>query len=194
MFRLSIIGLVFFLLVSCEMEPKTALAQPVDFDAREYQEALKEEIVVKKAKLKTKATKVEEVQEKEPELSTKPIQPKEKLTYLNEVDSIQYKISYAKGRMDTVKLARKKMVFEFDSEWATQIDMKIITEDSLANIRILEINSPEDSLSGPYSKVAIYQPFRTGIHKVVIAEDLDKGSWGGRFVFEVKLSWPKKKK
>lgn len=69
-----------------------------------------------------------------------------------------------------------------------QLTASIKTEDSLANIRINQIFTPDGKADGPFGKNLKRAIHQQGMYKLIIAENMMQGDeWKGTFVLTVKV-------
>lgn len=176
------------MMVSCHTKQDVPVVKPVKFDHKDYLEnliksrdSLKEnQQIVKNQNTSIKA----QVPKQDSLISNSQPEPP--------TDTLKLQIVYGKAKVDTLKLARQKMVFEFDVGTATYFDLKVIPADSLANLRITQIFDADGNADGPFGQEIKYPVNKKGIYKVLVSESLMNGeSYSGRFLFEVKLGWGK---
>lgn len=174
--------------ISCEVKSKTPTAKPQDFDHKVYTEELKKAPKpIEKKKPIAKAEKTEEVEtEIEPNIPEK----KNPIQISSKADTIHFSIHYGKAKIDTIKTAGRQIVFVFDADTASKMNLKITPIDSLANFRISQIIDSEGNSDGPFGREIQYPIEGRGVQKVRVGESLMQGdAWGGRFTFEVSLGW-----
>ncbi|MDD3459106.1 MAG: hypothetical protein PHO74_06485 [Weeksellaceae bacterium] len=171
--------------ISCNKTKEIPVTEPVEFDQIEYARQLKESSENPKNKassgqsLPISPKKDSSVHEKEISLLTEPPS-----------DTIQLKINWGRAKSDTSKLARQKMVFEFDSDTASNMRLKVSPEDSLSNLRISQIIDPLGNSEGPFGRETTYPISERGIYSIVVSESLMNGEpYSGKFLFEVQLGW-----
>lgn len=191
---LSGILIFVFLFASCHKEPEIPISKPVQFDKKEYAKDLisernnsKPEQTVRKTSKKSKQTEV--VKNENPKKITE-----QKEIVQPPADTVKLQITWAKAKSDTSKLARQRVVFEFDSSSATGMLLKVTPADSIANLRISQIIDPNGKSDGPFGREIDYPITEKGIYKVIVSESLMQGDpYSGKFEFDVKLLWKKYK-
>jgi len=175
--RLFLILCVF---VSCKKESGTPVVKPQKFDKVAYADSLKTEREKPVTKIKTNPA-----PQKDSILSIN-----EPAEFHDKTDTVYVKIHYGKAKTDTVKAPQQKMVFVLDSDTANQLNLKISTQDTLANLRISQIIDSKGNSDGPFGSEAQYKILEKGIHKIIVSESQMAGEpWGGNFSFEVTLGW-----
>ncbi|SMC81103.1 hypothetical protein [Moheibacter sediminis] len=170
--------------MSCNLEPKTPVVKPSEFDQKAYAVQIKiERDSIKNLYKDSKSVK------KSVSDSTKTIvqnQPKFKIT----TDTIQVKIQNGKAKIDTAKTAGQRFVFVLNSDTANKLSLKITPKDTVANLRINQIIDSKNNSDGPFGRELEYAIKEKGIHKIIISESQMAGKpWAGAFTFEVKLKW-----
>ena len=185
----TLIFIVILILFSCQTEP-VPVSKPVKFDKKEYAQNLKaaRDSIQSGKPLAQKNNVKRPVQP----IKTDSITKKAEAEKIIEppADSVKLTIIYGKAKADTMKLARQKVVFEFDSNTANYLNLKITPADSLANLRISQIIAPSGKSDGPFGNEIKYPITEKGIYKVLVSESLMNGEpYNGRFLFEVKLGW-----
>lgn len=166
---------LFLAIISCKMEPKTLTVKPKKFDKKEYQSQLKSEDNSPKNKLDSL-----EIQDSKPTNQN----------FEENSDTIRLTISKGLAKTDAVKKERQKIIFEFDSNTANRMRLKVIPTDSSANIRVSQIMDAENNSDGPFGREVEYRIQKKGKQKVVVSESLMQGEpWAGEFTFEVRLLW-----
>lgn len=191
---LSGILIFVFLFASCHKEPEIPISKPVQFDKKEYAKDLisernnsKPEQTIRKTSKKSKQTEV--VKNENPKKITE-----QKEIVQPPADTVKLQITWAKAKSDTSKLARQRVVFEFDSSSATGMLLKVTPADSIANLRISQIIDPNGKSDGPFGREIDYPITEKGIYKVIVSESLMQGDpYSGKFEFDVKLLWKKYK-
>lgn len=101
------------------------------------------------------------------------------------------KITYAKGEANPTKSAGQTNLFSFNSDTAKKVSIKIIAQDTLANLRINHIQGPVDSIKGgPFGKTIIYNLPARGYYHFSVSEKPSLGKpYTGTYKVEVKLLW-----
>lgn len=101
------------------------------------------------------------------------------------------KISYAKADVQRTKSAGQTNLFSFYSDTAKKVSIKLIAQDSLANLRINHIKGPVDSIKGgPYGKEVIFNlPTRGYYHFSISEKPTVAKPYSGTYKVEVKLLW-----
>jgi len=169
-----------FTFVSCKNESSTPVVKPQKFDKAAYADSLKNERKKSVSKIKK-----DSIPQKDSIISK--IQSSE---FFNKTDTVLVKIHYGKAKIDTLKQPGQRMVFVFDSDTANKFNLKISTQDTLANLRISQIIDSKGNSDGPFGHEAEYKILEKGIHRIIVSESQMAGEpWGGRFTFEVKLGW-----
>lgn len=182
MTRLLIAYVVSILIVSCQKEPEIPVSKPIAFDQKTYVDSLKTE----RANQKKKKTQPSITQKN----SVKSSENKASDNAISSTDTIKLTITYGKAKMDTLKKPGQRIVFEFNSDTAKKLNLKLSSKDSTSNLRITQIYNPEGVSDGPFGKELLYPIDKKGIYRVVVSENKMGGDpWGGRFQFEVKLGW-----
>lgn len=171
--------LFFFIFVSCKNETNTPVVKPQQFDKIAYADSLKSE------RKKSVPTVKQGIVPKKDSIKS--------ITQTfgsRQADTIHLKITYGKVKVDTIKQPRQRMVFIFDSDTAKKLNLKLTTQDTLANLRISQIIDSNGNSDGPFGRETQYNILEKGIHQIIVAESQMAGEpWGGRFTFEVKLGW-----
>ncbi len=73
-------------------------------------------------------------------------------------------------------------------EKAKQLVVAILPEDSIANIRINQIFTPDGKADGPFGRELTHPVRQQGTYKIVLAENMMQGNeWKGHFKLKVKL-------
>lgn len=180
--------IILLLPISCKKIGETPVSKPIKFDRVAYKEDLKipiEPVIAKKSKPKTSA--------KTPANDSIPkTQPTEIIKKDFPADTIKFAINYGKAKIDTLKKPGQTLIFEFDSDYATYFKVDLESGDSLANLRINQIIDAEGNASGPFPASYDYRILNPGKHKVSVNENImSGGQWGGKFSFNVRLSWKK---
>ena len=177
---------LFFVTISCKLEPNTLTASPQKFDKEEYEAELKKGIENQEPLVQTNGPSSIPVST----VDTLEVVKQKKETFLEKSDTIPLKIVYGKAKIDTLKAPREKLIFVFNSDTAHKIKLKLTPSDSLANLRISQIIDSDGNSDGPFGQEIEYTVLKKGIHQVVVSESLMQGNpWGGKFSFEVQLGW-----
>lgn len=182
-----VVGLSFlcWVLIGCKLEPNTPVIKPTDFDKEVYAKQIKKE---RDSIQQNKHRQLKQVKKPITD-STKTI-AKNQTPFKITTDTIPVKIVYGKAKIDTVKTAGQRMVFEFNSDTANKLSLKISAADTLANLRINQIIDSKGNSDGPFGRELEYEIKEKGVHKVVISESQMAGEpWAGGFTFEVRLKW-----
>lgn len=178
---LIFLGLIF---TGCNLETKTPVAKPTQFDKEIYSKQIKagrDSIDNLKKNLNpTKKTVTDSTK------NSVQNQPKFKIT----TDTIQVKITSGKAKIDTAKTAEQRLVFVLNSDTANKLALKITPIDTIANIRINQIIDSKNNSDGPFGRELEYIIKEKGVHKIIVSESQMAGeAWAGKFTFEVKLKW-----
>ena len=194
--RFRILFILFLLLIfSCQQQSEIPVSKPQKFNQKEYAQYLTAARDSIEKNLKINKTQTQKTQSKQSQNDTdKQEIPKEpvvkKPVARPMADTVKFVIDYGKSKIDTSKLALQEVVFEFDSDYATRLILKVIPEDSLANLGISQIISPSGKTGGPFGREVEYPIDEKGIYKVSVSEDLtDERPYSGRFLFDLRLSW-----
>lgn len=170
-------------MISCDLEPKTPVVKPSEFDKTVYQTEIRQE----RNKIGTK---------KPGKKQTKEVPDSNQVAANNPnpikiaADTIPLKIVYGKAKIDTLKSPGQSFVFLFDSDTAHKLSIKVSSVDTLANLRISRVMDSGNHSQGPFGRELEYNIQQKGLQKVVVSENQIGGKpWGGRFTFEVKLGW-----
>lgn len=167
--------------ISCNLKPETPVAKPQKFDAKLYADSLKLE------RAKTVVKKDSLVKPQSDSLNKKSVPV---VAYNETTDTIHVKIVYGKAKIDTVKSPGQRLIFVLNADTANKLNLKITPKDSLANLRITQIQDSKGNSDGPFGKEIQFETKEKGVHQIHISENQMQGNpWGGRFTFEVKLGW-----
>lgn len=184
--NLRVLGLIFsgLILVGCNLEPKTPIVKPTQFDQKAYAAQLKiERDSIQNLNKNSKSVK-KPVSDSAKSLVQN--QPNFKIT----TDTIQVKITSGKAKIDTAKTAGQRLVFVFNSDTANKLLLKITPKDSVANLRINQIIDSKNNSDGPFGQELEYVIKEKGTQKIIVSESQMAGEpWAGKFTFEVKLKW-----
>lgn len=192
--RLSILIFLFsFLLICCRSEPSVPVSKPVKFSKKEYaQNIIKARDSMRNVGFGSAnpANQHPKSQNKEIKRDSlvKAVSPD--LTPEPSPDTIRLKIAYGKSVIDTSKLAKQKVIFEFNSDSSNFLNLKVTPADSTANLRISQIIAPNGNSDGPFGNEIKYPITEKGVYRVLVSEDLMNGEpYSGKFNFQVKLGW-----
>lgn len=166
--------------ISCQMEPKTPVAQPQDFDHKAYADNLKNNKRNLSSNLQTEESLVD---------TSEFAVPEKQLPSLP-ADTIFLKAIYGVARIDTAKLANQKLVFVLNTDTARHLEINLSTQDSLAPLQIDQIIDENGNASGSFEKSVRFPIEKQGIHRIILdASSTQNDRWEGSFQLEAKLIW-----
>lgn len=99
------------------------------------------------------------------------------------------KIEDGAGSVTLEKKASETVTVEFDSKGYKSLDGFLISPDPEANIRFVQIITPDGEADGPFSSEIEYPLATEGRYKLIIGENMMAGDpWGGEFTVTLKLA------